>query len=192
MSYELSAPSEWVERYGDYLYAFAFYRIQDDLLCQDLVQETLLAAFKAKSNFKGTASEKSWLTGILKHKIIDAIRKKYRETAVEDKTIDFKTREDAFDDKGMWKTGPKDWETDPEQLLNQKDFLVVVNQCLKDLPERSSIALTMKAIDGESTKTICKVLNITSTNAWVILHRARALMRRCIESNWLGGKTGHD
>ena len=192
MSYTLSAPSQWVDRYGDYLYSFAFYRVQDDSLSRDLVQETLLAALKAKTSFKGSASEKSWLTGILKHKIIDAIRKKYRETAVEDKTIDFKAKEDAFDDKGMWKAGPKDWESDPEQLLNQKDFLAVVDQCLKDLPERPSMALTMKAMDGESTKTICKVLNITPTNAWVILHRARALLRRCIELNWLGGKTDHD
>ncbi len=185
MTQTLSSPSTWVDKYGDYLYTFAFYRLQDETLSQDLVQETLLAALKAKDNFKGTASEKTWLTGIMKHKIIDAIRKKYRETTIEDKVLDFRAHEDAFDDKGMWKTGPADWAANPELLLSQKDFLAVVTQCFKDLPERPGRALSMKELDGETTQTICKVLNVTPTNAWVILHRARALMRKCIEAKWL-------
>ena len=185
MKHTLSPPSEWVDKYGDYLYAFAFYRIQEDILAQDLVQETLVGALKAKDSFKGTASEKTWLTGIMKHKIIDAIRKKYRETAIEDKVLDFRAREDAFDDKGMWKTGPAEWASDPEQLLHQKDFLSVVSHCFTQLPDRPGKALSMRELDGETTKTICKVLNVTTTNAWVILHRARALMRKCIEAKWL-------
>ncbi|MCF6248992.1 MAG: sigma-70 family RNA polymerase sigma factor [Desulfobacula sp.] len=188
MKHVLNNPSDWVEKYGDYLYAFAFYRVKDDILAQDLVQDALMGALKSKDKFKGTSSEKTWLTGIIKHKIIDAIRKKYRETAFEDKALDFRTRENAFNDKGMWKTGPRKWASNPEELLNQKDFLTVVNKCFGELPDRPGRALAMKELDGETTKTICKVLNVSSTNAWVILHRARALMRKCIEAKWLGEK----
>ncbi len=185
MKHVLSNPSDWVDEYGDYLYSFAFYRLQNEGLAQDLVQDTFMGALKTKDNFKGTSSEKTWLTGIIKHKIIDAIRKKYKETAIEDRVLDFRAQEDAFNDKGMWKTGPKKWASNPEELLNQKDFLTVVNLCFEQLPERPGRALSMKELDGETTKTICKVLNVTSTNAWVILHRARALMRKCIETKWL-------
>ncbi len=174
-----------MDKYGDYLYAFAFYRIQDETVSQDLVQETLMAALKAKENFKGTASEKTWLTGIMKHKIIDAIRKKYRETAIEDKLLDFRVQEEAFNEQGRWKTGPARWASDPEQLLTQKDFLKVVTECFQDLPQRQGTALSMKELDGETTDAICKVLNVSTTNAWVILHRARVLMRKCIEAKWL-------
>ena len=174
-----------MDKYGDYLYAFAFYRLQDENVSQDLVQETLMAALKAKDNFKGTAAEKTWLTGIMKHKIIDAIRRKYRETAIEDKVLDFRAQEDNFDDNGRWKTGPEEWASNPEKLLNQKDFMAVVTRCFAELPERQGRALSMKELDGETTKTICKVLNVSPTNAWVILHRARVLMRKCIEAKWL-------
>lgn len=185
MAHTLSNPSEWVDKYGDYLYSFAFYRLQDETLAQDLVQDTMMAALKAKPNFKGTASEKTWLTGIMKHKIIDSLRKKYRETAIEDKILDFKSREDDFTDKGEWKNGPEEWANNPEELLGQKDFMAVVKECMADLPEKPGKALAMRVLDGEPTKTICKVLNVTSTNAWVILHRARSLMRKCIETKWL-------
>lgn len=148
-----------------------------------------MAALKAKDNFKGTAAEKTWLTGIMKHKIIDAIRKKYRETAIEDKVLDFRAQEGVFDDKGMWKTGPEEWASDPERLLSQKDFLKVVSQCFKNLPQRQGTALSMKEMDGETTQEICKVLNVSATNAWVILHRARVLMRKCIEAKWLEEKS---
>lgn len=188
MKHTLSKPKEWVDKYGDYLYSFAFFRLQDDILAQDLVQETLVAALKAKDNFKGTASEKTWMTGIMKHKIIDAIRKKYREIAVEDKVADFRARENTSEEKGMLKAGPADWASNPEQLLNQKDFLAVVTVCLKELPDRPRKALSMRELDGETTSAICKVLNISSTNAWVILHRARVLMRKCIEAKWMEEK----
>lgn len=185
MTHELSAPSEWVDKYGDYLYSFAFYRLQDETLSQDLVQDTLMAALKAKDNFKGTSSEKTWLTGIMKHKIIDAIRKKYRETAIEDKILDFSARENISEGKDSWKSGVEDWASDPERLLSQKDFLAVVENCFQDLPDKPSRALSMKELDGETTETICKVLNVSPTNAWVILHRARNLMRECIGPKWL-------
>jgi RNA polymerase sigma-70 factor (ECF subfamily) len=174
-----------VDNYGDYLYSFALYRIQDDSLAQDLVQDTLTAALQAKERFKGTSSEKTWLTGILKHKIMDFLRKKYREPVFEDNILESQAIHDCFDDQGKWKTGPEEWASNPERLLEQKSFLSIVQKCLQDLPKRSARALALRELEGETTKIICKVLNITTTNCWVILHRARFLMRKCIETNWL-------
>jgi len=142
-------------------------------------------ALEAKERFKGTSSEKTWLTGILKHKIIDYIRKKYREPVFEDNIIETREMHDSFDDKGKWKTGPQKWASNPQHLLEQKDFLNIEKKCLQDLPRRPAHALALRELEGETTQTICKVLNITATNCWVILHRARFLMRKCIEINWL-------
>ena len=185
MSHRLSEPSIWVDAYGDYLYSYAFYRIQDDALAQDLVQETLTAALKSRNNFKGNSSEKTWLTGILKNKIMDSLRKKYKEPVVEDTMVDIHASEDRFDEKGQWVNGPEQWKANPEKLLEQKAFLDMVKLCLSELPERPAHALTLREIEGVSTETICKVLNVTATNCWVILHRARSLMRKCIEAKWL-------
>ena len=181
----LSHPSTWVDTYGDYLYSFALYRIQDDDTAQDLVQDTLIGALKSKDNFKGKSSEKTWLTSILKYKIIDFIRKKYREPVLEDIDLESTALDDHFDARGKWKTGPVKWQSDPEQLLEQKSFLDIVKKCLKELPKKQARALALRELEGETTQTICKVLNISTTNCWVILHRARSLMRCCIEANWL-------
>lgn len=174
-----------MDQYGDYLYSFALFRIQDDSLAQDFVQDTLAAALKAKDRFKGISSEKTWLTSILKHKIIDYLRKKYREPVFDDNGSGSRNMEHYFDNKGKWTTGPKEWASNPEDLLEQKTFLDIVKKCLQDLPKRPAHALTLRELEGETTQHICKVLNITPTNCWVILHRARALMRDCIEINWL-------
>jgi len=136
VSHLLNPPSTWVDKYGDYLYSFAHHRIQDDSLAQDLVQDTLVAALEAKERFKGTSSEKTWLTGILKHKIIDYIRKKYREPVFEDNIIETREMHDSFDDKGKWKTGPQKWASNPQHLLEQKAFLNIV----KKMPSGSSQA----------------------------------------------------
>ncbi len=177
-------PSTWVDKYGDYLYSFALYRIQDESVAEDLVQDTLAAALTSKANYKGKASEKTWITSILKHKILDFIRKKYREPIFEDGHLDSQNLNDQFDDSGKWKTGPASWAADPEKLLEQKSFLAIVKKCLLQIPKRPGTALALKEIQGETTEAICKVLNISATNCWVILHRARALMRTCIEKKW--------
>ncbi len=161
------------------------YRTQDESTAQDIVQETLVSALKSKDRFKGAASEKTWLTSILKHKVIDFLRKKYRESVVEDTILDLQALDSQFKEDGNWKTGPAKWASNPEDLLEQKSFLVIVKKCLQDLPEKQAHALALKELQGETTQTICKVLNITTTNCWVILHRARSLIRHCIEANWL-------
>ncbi len=177
-----------MDKYGDYLYSYALYRISDLSLAQELVQDTLTAAIEAKKNFKGKSSEKTWLTGILKYKIIDSIRKKYREPVFDSNFFESTTTADNFDKNGKWKTGPAKWASNPEHLLEQKSFLNIVKQCLKDLPKRPARALALREMEGESTRIICDILNVTRENCWVILHRARSLMRKCIEARWLEEK----
>jgi RNA polymerase sigma-70 factor, ECF subfamily len=181
----LNHPSTWVDKYGDYLYSFALYRIQDESAAQDLVQDALTGALKSKKNFKGQSSEKTWLISILKHKIIDFIRKKYREPVLENIDLESTSIDDHFDVMGKWKTGPAKWASNPESLLEQKSFLDIVKKCLGQLPKKQARALALRELEHESTGAICKVLNISTTNCWVILHRARSLMRYCIETNWL-------
>lgn len=184
-SNQLSDPATWVDTYGDYLYAFALSRVQDEPAAQDLVQETLTGALKTRAGFKGKASEKTWLTSILKYKIIDFIRKKYASPTVADINFDTTDINDEFDATGQWKTGPAQWAANPEELLAQKSFLEIVQKCLSQLPGKQAAAMSLRELEGESTQAICKVLNISATNCWVLLHRARFLMRKCIEMNWL-------
>lgn len=185
------SPRTWVTAHGDYLYTMALIRVRDEALAQDLVQETFAAALGSRENFKGNASERTWLTGILKHKILDWLRKKYRDSARVDIPADLDNTDDWFDRQGHWKNGPVPWPETPESLLEQKAFLNTVMQCLDTLPEKQARVLALRTMDNKTTDQICKVLGITPTNCWVILHRARALMRECIQTRWTGkGRDG--
>lgn len=191
MKNETLNPEKWVDDYGDYLYSFALMRLRDAQLAEDLVQETFLAALRAKDNFEGRSSEKTWLTGILKRKIIDHYRSKGK-TLFENKDFseelpDFK-KEGTM--KGIWEDGyePSEWEGNPQKAVNQQEFWTVLNVCLDQLPKKLSAVFTFREIDGYDTKEICKFLDVSSTNLWVILHKARTKLRRCLEINWFTKK----
>ncbi|MCG8618816.1 MAG: sigma-70 family RNA polymerase sigma factor [Desulfobacterales bacterium] len=186
----LTPARSWVAAHGDYLYTMALVRVRDETIAQDLVQETFMAALRSRDNFKGKSTEKTWLTGILKHKILDWLRKKYRESAMVELPADQENPEDWFDRKGQWKDGPTPWPDTPEDLLEQKSFLDMVKECLKSLPKKQSRVLSLRTLDNAPTEEICKVLGITPTNCWVILHRARSLMRKCIQTRWPGKRDG--
>jgi len=177
-------PETWVARYGDYLYGYALARVRNPSAAEDLVQETLLAALKAFENFRGRSTLKTWLTGILKHKIIDHLRGKYREEPLQDVDAGLAQAQEMFDKKGTWLLKPGRWRADPQHLFEQKEFMETLFACLADIPERGAKAFIMREIDGLDTREICKLLNISATNSWVILHRARLLLRRCLEVNW--------
>jgi RNA polymerase sigma-70 factor (ECF subfamily) len=178
-------PSTWVDRYGDYLFAFALQRVHDRSVAEDLVQETLLAGLKSLERFRAASSEKTWLTGILKHKILDHYRKRYRDFPLDDIERFADTAVDDYNAAGGWQNRPARWTEDPMAALEQREFMKVLHQCLGGLSDRLAHAFAMRELDGETTATICKVLNISTTNCWVMLHRARAAMRRCLEMKWL-------
>ncbi|MEN8229622.1 MAG: sigma-70 family RNA polymerase sigma factor [Bacteroidota bacterium] len=185
-------PQQWVERYGDYLYNYAIVRVNDSEKAEDLVQETFLSAFKAKDNFLGKSSERTWLISILKRKIIDTYRKQYssKESSITDyegdiSDGDFYRSEAPF--KGHWLEGkgPHSHSLMPEGEIEQKELMAIIQLCISRLPSNLASAFIMKMIDEAESDEICKELGITPSNLWVMLHRARLKMRQCIESKWL-------
>jgi len=181
----LEDPEVWVDLYGDYLYRFALSRTKDPTVAEDIVQETLLAALQARASFKGRSTPKSWLAGILKHKIIDHFRKSKRERPTDDAILQRENIDRLFEEHGAWKMVPNKWEVNPTKLYEQKEFMDIFYKCLAKLPERLGKAFILREIDGLDTREICKVLDITATNSWVMLYRARMALRGCLEINWI-------
>ena len=177
-------PEKWVDLYGDYLYGYAFYRVYEATVAEDLVQETFLAALHSFKNFQYRSSIKTWLTGILKHKIVDHFRKKAKEQQIDDIEPNINKLDDLFTKNGQWKIKPANWNADPQKLYDQKEFIKILHKCLSELPGRQASAFILREIVGENTKEICKILDISTTNSWVLLHRARMYLRRCLEINW--------
>jgi RNA polymerase sigma-70 factor (ECF subfamily) len=187
---QIENPESWVDQYGDFLYHFTLSRIKDPSIAEDLVQETFLAALKARKNFQGRSTARTWLIAILKHKIVDHIRKQVREHTSDKVESMLNTAandpvDSSFNDEGDWRIRPSKWAIDPMKLYEQKEFMDILYQCLGKLPQRQAEAFMMREIDGLSTEEICKVLNISATNSWVMLYRARMWLRRCLENSWL-------
>jgi RNA polymerase sigma-70 factor (ECF subfamily) len=182
-------PSDWVDRYGDYLFRYAMLRLRDRSAAEDLVQDTFLAALKNRDSFSGGSSEATWLVGILKHKISDHFRRQAREAPLEDGDVRGRPESSAFDGSGHWNSGPTDWGGNPADLYREKKFLDQFTKCLSGLSPNQANAFTLREIEGADTVEICKVLNVTETNLWVILHRARMLLRRCLETHWFDRST---
>jgi len=176
-------PAGWVERHGDVMFRYTLVRVASEDAAENLVQETFLAALKSRDNFSGRSSERTWLMGILKHKILDHYRKRGREIATEDIDDATDPADDLFDAKGHWTVGPTHW-TNPEGSLEKEAFWDVLFSCLDRLPDRLQRCFTMREVDGLPGTEVCKVLGITETNLWVMIHRARGRLRRCIETSW--------
>lgn len=188
----LSDPKEWVAKHGDALFGFAVRYVGDHTVAEDLVQECLLAALKARSSFSGGSSERTWLTGILKNKVMDHFRRSSRETPLNEPEqlsdtddTDYIT---AGPDAGTWQPNrkPKAWSVDPNDPVEQKQFWEYLKRCLEGLDQRLARVYNMRDIQEIEYDEVCNVLAVTPTNLRVMLHRARKLMRRCLETNWIG------
>jgi RNA polymerase sigma-70 factor (ECF subfamily) len=194
----LSDPASWVKLYGDYLYGYALMRLRNPELAEDAVQETLLAALKARYSFAGKSSEKTWLVGILKHKIIDQFRKQQREAAIsfdEELGNGLSDPQTSFREEGEWighwkaSAVPQNWPEDGLSALERKEFQSILQRCMDALPPRVMMAFSMREIDESESSEICKVLEISETNLYVMLHRARMQLRHCLELHWLAQST---
>ncbi len=174
----------WVDQHGDYLYRFALARLHSPQVAEDMVQETFLAAVKGYSRFEGRASARTWLTSIIRHKIIDFIRKDVREKSTDILEEIDTADQSVFTAQGEWALAPVKWDIDPSRVYEQKVFMQVLDECLSTLPERMARAFTLREMDGLSTKEICDILGITESNSWVILYRARMALRKCLEAHW--------
>ncbi len=182
-----SDPATWVERHGDALYRYALLRLRDATLAEEAVQETFLAALRARDRFSGLSTERTWMVGILKHKIVDLIRKQSREKPPADAEALDRIEEESFQGDGRWKNGQPTWQVDPSQAQERSEFREVLGECLEELPPRQGEVFAMRELDDLSSEEICKAMGITETNLWVMLHRARLRLRGCIQANWSEG-----
>lgn len=186
MEMSASNPELWPDRYGDFLYRVAILRVREASVAEEIVQETFLAALQSRGRFAGQSTERCWLVGIMKHKIVDHFRKVAREIPTDD--IDrLWTENDSdgtFDMKGHWKpdrTAPLDWPDHPDAAVEQKQFWDVLKRCLGELPPRMAQVFTLREVDEVSTEEICSMLKISPNNLWVLLHRSRKHLRGCLE-----------
>jgi RNA polymerase sigma-70 factor (ECF subfamily) len=186
---KLPNPETWLEDHGNYLFRYALVRLRDREIAEDVVQETFLAALQVRENFEGRSSVRTWLTGILKHKIMDHLRKKSREQPTDNTESLPESPAGLFDDMGHWRVRPAKWSTNPAKVFEQKEFWKIFHGCLSELPTRLAQAFMLREMDGLSSQEICNVLNISATNSWVMLYRARMHLRRCLEINWFNAKT---
>lgn len=177
-------PDNWVGQYADALYAYALVRVNDVQQAEDIVQNTFLSAWKARDTYKGQASEKNWLYAILKNKIIDHFRKQ----AGRHESIGNEEEHAYFDEGGHWTTeaAPKEWGISTEQPVETKEFYSVLEKCKQKLKDIQQSVFVMKYMEEVDADEICKVLGITPSNYWVLIHRAKLHLRKCLEKNWIG------
>lgn len=185
-------PEAWLADHGDYLYRYALLQLRNEAAAEDAVQETLLAALGAWERFSGQSSVRTWLTGILKHKILDIFRRQAREPSLvrnaDDPEAELAMLERAlFDATGHWTAPVQSW-GDPHASLEQQRFWAAFVLCLEALSSMQARVFHLRELDGFSTEEICKELNISSTNCWVMLHRARLGLQQCLETRW-GGRS---
>jgi len=176
-------PNKWVDLYSDYLFNFTIVRVSDVEIAKDLISETFLAGLKSKDNFKGEASERTWLISILKRKIIDHYRKINSKKGKAEVRMSYNDEESEGDWLEERVSDPFD-RTAEDTMENEELGLAILN-CLGTLNEKQATIFKMKTIDNFDTEAICNEYNITASNLWVIIHRARKAMADCLEKTWL-------
>ena len=179
--------NEWVNHYADYLLQWAIFRTGRKEEAEDLVQETFIAAQKGFDQFKRESSPKTWLVSILKNKITDFYRKSSKQVLSQfsDSEADSIIL-DQFDNYSNWKVNqrPKVWTSEPDSLLDNADFLRILKFCQSDLPLNYNLVLSLKYLEDKSAEEICQELDITSSNYWQLIHRAKLKLKKCLEIRW--------
>ncbi len=183
-------PQAWVDLHGDALFRFAVARLGDRDLAEETVQETFLAALEARDRFTAASSERTWLIAILKHKVVDRIRRSAREERATETAADDEAMAALFD-RGYWRSRPSVWPRDPQATIENREFLEALTRCLARLPEALGHVIRLREADRIETTELCDILGITPTNLGTLLHRARARLRRCLDKTWFG-REGRD
>jgi RNA polymerase sigma-70 factor (ECF subfamily) len=181
-----------VESHRSYLIRFATAKLRDVDQAEEVVQEALLAALEGVGGFSGNSTLRTWLTSILKFKIIDFQRRVIAERAhftdpPQDECAEGPERLDKmFDETGHWKPRLSAW-ANPDGALEQKQFFVIFEKCMDKLPPATARVFFKREVMGMDTDDICKEESITASNCWVMLHRARMSLRECLDCNWFQG-----
>lgn len=179
-------PRHWVGRYADYLYSYAVSRLEDEEQARDLVQETFLAALERLGDFRGASSERTWLTAILKYKIIGVYRKK--NSGLSTVRVDSEPELEFFEAaNGHWKDefAPRPFGVEAADETLRKELAAILQRCIQRLPALWRSIFSMKHLDGEATETICRDLKVSPANFWVIIHRAKLNLRACLQKEGL-------
>ena len=177
-------PETWVEDHGDYLFGYAMLRLRDRSLAQDLVQDALLTALKGRERYRGDSSVRTWLTGILKFKTLEAIRKQAREIPTDASA--WESADGDFDEDGhlLPSQMPGEFSLSPGDSLERSEFFQTLDECLSKLPDRIAQAFVSIEMDRASIDDVAEDLMIKRNNLYVLLHRARKSLRSCLEKNW--------
>lgn len=186
----MSAIADTLQTLRPQLLRFARVQLRNEAWAEDAVSETLLAALEKPQSFAGRSQLKTWLVGILKHKVIDQMRRHSRECswAPSDDDGSDEMENALFDARGVWQDLPADW-GDPELVLRQAQFLEVLEACVEVLPPQQGRVFMMREWLELPSETICKEVGISTTNLWVILHRARLRLRECLQARWFASTT---
>lgn len=184
---ELDA-EQWLEAHGDALYRYALHRTGDPDTAEDLVQETLLAAWRGRETYQGGSSERTWLIGILRHKIADHLRRGSRHDEAKRKLREDGATENAvFNSDGAWRVAPASWGDDPLALNEAEAFAATISDCIDELSPTQRASFTLREFEDVGVDEASRTLGITANNLYVLLYRARLAMRRCLEVRWFGG-----
>lgn len=189
-SHKLGAPETWVDEHGDALFRYAIMRLPDQSAAEDTVQETFLAAVESQDKFQGQSQVRTWLIGILRHKIGDHFRKHRKELQIVESEDGESSIDAMFGRLGHWREPPGRWKVNPEAIAQREEFWLVFEECMKGLGPRTSEVFAMRVLNDSTPVEVCKVLKITTTNLWVHLHRARTGLRACLEARWFNTGSG--
>ncbi|MEZ6132260.1 MAG: sigma-70 family RNA polymerase sigma factor [Planctomycetaceae bacterium] len=181
---DVANPDRWVDDYGDYLYRYAFSRLRDANAAEEVVQETFLAGIRFQDRFNGDGAERAWLLGILKRKLIDHVRQRNRYDRDGSWEDSHDPSEQMFDRNGNWKAGVFG-QVQPGDQAEAGEFREVVRSCLEHLPKGQADVFVLSVMEDMDADQICRELNITPSNLWVRLHRARLGLARCVGARWL-------
>ncbi len=177
--------SQWVDRYGDLMYRYTLVQVKDSSNAEEIVQSTFFAALQAQHSYAGRSSEKSWLFGILKHKIMDHFREMKKNRSYDLSSQDAgDPLENQYDKSGHWLQFPKNWDENPEKVAENTQLSQILSSCIEDLSDKFRDLFVLKEIQGLSSEEICKEFNIKPTNLWVMLHRTRNQLKKCLEARW--------
>ena len=176
-------PAQWVDRHGDTLYRFALSRLRDAEASEEVVQETFVAALRARDQYSGKGSEGAWLLGICKRKVVDHVRRRNRPDSGVGGDLGPDPSEAIFDAKGNWRLDPRVLKGRPEGALEREEFWQAFRGCLQRLSQRQADAFTLRELEDLTSDEICKELEISASNLWVLLHRARLSLTGCMKSH---------
>lgn len=178
------SPDQWVAKYGEYLMRYAIFRLRDPARAEDAVQETFLAALRNLDRYDGKVEIKYWLRGILRNKIVDIIRKSVRETPLEEPETYDRPDDLRMRIWGLPSDEPKPWKFEPHQAFEEEEFWRIFREAVDELKSPIREAFVLRELEGISSEEVCKALDITPNNLWVMIHRARAQLKSRIEEQW--------